>query len=163
MRFLLFFCLLVPHLPTHAEELTGYARVIDGDTLEIDGRRVRLEGIDAPEARQECERSNGRRYACGYESTAALRRQVRGRELYCKSTGRDQYGRLIATCFVGRTDVNGWMVKRGHAIAYRRYSRAYAGDESSAKIGRRGIWQGRFVEPAKWRRGERLGSRPKKR
>ena len=156
MRFALPFCVLMLCLQGHAEELTGHARIIDGDTLEMNGKRVRLEGIDAPESRQECERSNGRRYACGREATMKIRRRIAGRVLRCESSGRGRYGRIIATCYLGKTDLNAWMVKQGQALAYRRYSRAYVGDELSAKLGRRGIWQGRFVEPRNWRRGERL-------
>lgn len=160
MRIALLFCALFLCLHSHAEELTGRARVIDGDTIEIRGMRIRLEGIDAPESRQECERANGRRYACGQEAATKLRRRIAGRELRCVSSGRDRYGRALATCFLGKTDLNAWMVEQGQAMSYRRYSRAYIGEETSAKLGRRGIWGGRFMEPWRWRRGERLEDPP---
>lgn len=160
MRIALIFGALFLCLQSHAEELTGRVRVIDGDTIEIRGKRIRLEGIDAPELRQECERANGRRYARGREATTKLRRHIAGRELRCVPSGRDRYGRALATCFLGKTDLNAWMVKHGQAMAHRRYSREYIGEETSAKLTRRGIWEGRFMEPWRWRRGERLEDPP---
>ena len=156
IRILIVGCGLAVSCFVHAEELTGTARVLDGDTIELRGKRIRLEGIDAPETRQQCERSYGSKYRCGRDAMTALRKKISGRRISCSSSGRDRYGRTIATCSLGKTDLNRWMVRRGHAVAYRRYSRTYVGDETRAKIQRRGIWQGRFVEPARWRRGKRL-------
>ena len=153
-RILIAFCGLAVSCFAHAEQLTGTARVLDGDTIVLRGKRIRLEGIDAAECRQQCERSWGTKYRCGYDATTALRKKIAGRRISCSSSGRDRYGRTIATCSLGKSDLNRWMVRRGHAVAYRRYSKAYVGDETRAKIQRRGVWQGRFVEPERWRRGK---------
>ena len=147
--------LLVCSLP-HAETLTAKPKVIDADTMAIDGKRIRLEGIDAPEIRQECENRNGDKYRCGDTATRALRLYIGTSEVRCETTGRDRYGRFLGTCYKSETDINRWLVREGHAVAYRRYTSRYAVVEDGAKSAKRGIWQGRFIAPEKWRRGERL-------
>ena len=103
-----------------SEELTGTAYVLDGDTIEIARKRIRLEGIDAPEPRQDCEQSWGAKYPCGYEATRALRQKIAGRKIACKVSGRDRYSRTLAICYLDTTDLNRWLVQRGHAVANRR-------------------------------------------
>ena len=137
-------------------QLSGRASVTDGDSLRLAGRQVRLHGIDAPESRQTCV-ANGKRWRCGGAATRALRRRLAGRSVTCQQKDRDRYGRVVAVCRVGGRDINRWMVRQGWALAYRRYSRAYVGEEKAARAARRGLWRGRFVAPWKWRRGERLG------
>ena len=78
----------------------------------------------------------------------------------CQGEGRGKYGRLIGFCFFADgTDLNAWVVRQGHALAYRKYSAAYVEQEEAAKAEKVGIWQGRFVEPEHWRKGERLAPR----
>ena len=78
----------------------------------------------------------------------------------CEASGRDHYGRAIAVCFAADgLDLNGWLVREGHALAYRRFSPAYVGDEEAARCARRGMWKGTFVPPWRWRKGERLPAR----
>ena len=136
-------------------DLSGRARVIDGDTLEVGGARVRLYGIDAPESAQRC-RSGGRTWSCGREATRALARRIGSRPVSCKEHDRDRYGRMVAVCWVGHEDVNAWMAARGWAFAYRKYSMSYVVEEAAAKMAKGGIWQGDVVAPWEWRRGERL-------
>ena len=96
MRIALFALLALPCvLPASAETLTGVARIIDADTVEIAGEKLRLEGIDAPESRQTCKR-DGKRYDCGKEATSALRVKIGKASITCKGDTRDQYDRLIA-------------------------------------------------------------------
>jgi endonuclease YncB( thermonuclease family) len=90
------------------------ARVVDGDTLAIDGARVRLFGIDAPERGQPC-RDRG---DCGAEATAYLVRLIDGRTVQCKQEDIDQYSRVVGMCFVGRTDLSWALVCAGHAAPY---------------------------------------------
>ena len=66
----------------------------------------------------------------------------------------------MAVCHAGGEDVNAWMVSQGLALAYRKYSRVYVGQERSAKAARRGLWRGEFVAPWDWRRGKRLAAAP---
>lgn len=135
--------------------LTGTARIIDGDTLEVRGSRIRLHGIDAPESAQRC-RSEGRVWSCGREATRALARRIGSYPVACKESARDRYGRVVAVCRVGGEDVNAWMVAEGWAFAYRKYSRRYLAEEMAAKAAKRGVWRGDVVPPWDWRRGKRL-------
>ncbi len=66
----------------------------------------------------------------------------------------DRYGRVVATCFVGVTDLGCWMVAHGWAVAYRRYSDRYIADEQAARDAGAGIWVGTFIMPWNWRRDE---------
>lgn len=140
-----------------AEPIVGRASVIDGDTLEIRGLRIRLKGIDAPESGQLC-RLRGRKYWCGRLAAFALADAVRDRTVACAPMGRDRYRRVIAVCRAGGVDLNAWMVSEGWALAYRRYSEDYVAAEATAEQARRGMWRGPFVAPWDWRRGKRLAS-----
>jgi endonuclease YncB( thermonuclease family) len=147
----LFFSCIVA-FPTVAETITGQASVIDGDTIEVHGKRIRLEGIDAPESRQLCTNDIGAEYRCGQVAAFALADKLGRSAVTCEGKKRDRYGRLLATCFAGGVDLNAWMVEHGHAIAYRHFTEAYVPQEEAAKTARRGIWAGTFEEPYLWRR-----------
>jgi endonuclease YncB( thermonuclease family) len=131
--------------------LTGTASVIDGDTIEIHGTRIRLEGIEAPESRQTCFR-DGRNERCSQQSSFHLSNQIGRKTVRCSDEGRDRYGRTLAICYLGSQDLNAMMVRDGHAVAYRRYSRRYVGEENEARKARRGIWSAEFQMPWDWRR-----------
>ena len=135
--------------------LDGPVRVIDGDTLEISGERVRLFGIDAPEHDQRCTDAAGRPWACGTRATEALRDLVQGRAVRCSGEEQDRYGRLVARCTVAGRDLGAAMVRDGMAFAYRRYSLDYVAEEGRAKAARRGIWAGAAENPAEVRAGAR--------
>jgi endonuclease YncB( thermonuclease family) len=134
--------------------ITGRASIIDADTIEVQGQRIRLHGIDAPENDQVCER-NGRRWRCGQEATAALRSHLGGRSVTCHELDVDRFGRSVARCLVNGQDVGAWMVRNGWAVAYRRFSDAYVGVEAEARAARRGIWSGRFEMPESHRHSGR--------
>ena len=139
------------------ETLTGHPRIVDADTLAFGKEHVRIEGIDAPETRQNCRDAAGRAYACGKAATAALRARVGGEPVTCRGDGRGRYGRLIGFCFFADgTSLNEWVVRQGHALAYRKYSTLYVRAEEAAKAEGLGIWAGKFVPPWEWRRGARL-------
>ncbi len=133
--------------------LAGRGRAVDGDTLELGGARVRLWGIDAPEARQRC-RASGRWWSCGGLATAALR--SRSGNVQCERRGKDAYGRVLAVCFERGEDINGWMVSEGWALAYRRFAADYVENEDRAREAGKGMHRGEFVNPWDWRRGVRL-------
>lgn len=150
------------------ERLIGRATVIDGDTLEIRGRRVRLWGMDAPEGRQSCAR-DGRAYRCGTEAARHLDGLIGDRPVTCTPRGRpDRYGRLVARCEVTadcepgddcrtfRRDLGAWMVADGWALDDPRYSDGeHAEQQRDAEQRRKGLWAGTFVAPGEWRRGRR--------
>ncbi len=138
-------------------DVTGPARVIDGDTIEIQGERIRLHGIDAPESRQLC-RLDDKPWQCGKDAGNALVEKIASQPVTCEDLGRDRYERIIAKCAVAGEDIGAWMVSEGLALAYRRYSLDYTGQEAEAQAARRGIWAGEFVKPWEWRRGKRLGT-----
>jgi endonuclease YncB( thermonuclease family) len=138
-----------------AETIVGRASVIDGDTLAIRGRRIRLHGIDAPESGQICQDEMARPYRCGQRAALMLDRKIGRQNVYCYSRGSDRYGRTIAVCEVKGEDLNGWLVSSGWAVAYTRYSSTYVPQQTSARFSRRGIWSGSFELPEKWRRRRR--------
>lgn len=129
-------------------------RVVDADTVDIDGTRYRLFGIDAPESWQTC-RAWGRTWACGAAATEALRSRAGG--MSCAGSETDRYGRTLGVCSSGGEDLNAWLVSNGWALAYRQYADDYAEEEEEARSNGRGMHRGAFVEPWTWRAGERLG------
>lgn len=135
------------------EIVAGRASVIDGDTLEIHGSRIRLHGIDAPESRQPCQR-DGTAWRCGSEAARALDAMIADRPVSCEVRDVDRYNRLVAICRQGDRDLNAAMVRAGMAMAYRRYSKDYVGDEEAARAAAEGIWAGTFTPPWDWRRGK---------
>ena len=138
--------------------IAGPARIIDGDTIDIAGTRIRLEGIDAPEAGQTCETASGESWDCGTEATRFMVSMTEGREVACRALGLDKYGRLLATCFAGDLDVNAEMVRHGYAWAFVRYSQVYVAEESSARAANAGIWQGPAQPAWEYRAAQRAAS-----
>lgn len=139
-----------------ASDLTGVASVIDGDTLEIHGIRIRLHGIDAPESSQLCLDADNQAWRCGQRAALALSDHIGRAPISCRKTDTDRYGRTIAVCSRGTRDLNAWMVQQGWAVAYRRYSHDYIPHEEAARAAGTGIWSSRFVMPWDWRRGQRI-------
>jgi endonuclease YncB( thermonuclease family) len=135
--------------------ISGQANVTDGDTLRINGQRIRLHGIDAPESNQRCKDSAGAFWRCGNQATRELGRKIDGRTVSCTGRGHDRYGRVIGDCNVGGESLNAWMVRQGWAVAYTRYSFRYLIDELMARINNRGVWAGDFENPEDWRRENR--------
>ena len=128
----------------------------------LNGVKVRLNGIDAPEMRQNCEDINLKMYACGVSSKRALQNFIQTRPdemVQCQYIGKDAYGRMIGDCSIGKININMWLVENGWALAYLKYSKKYAKNENSAKSNRVGIWSGKFVKPWDWRRGKRLNTK----
>jgi endonuclease YncB( thermonuclease family) len=136
-----------------AAEITGPARVIDGDTLDMSGTRIRLWGIDAPETRQMCDGQDGQTYECGRDSRAVMIELTRDRVVTCDPRDRDRYGRVVAVCRTEAGDINAAIVRRGWAVDWPRYSQgAYSREQEAARQEGLGIWSGRFQMPWEWRR-----------
>ncbi len=141
-----------PPTRTPGEPVTGRAHVIDGDSLEVAGVRIRLFGIDAPEREQDCRDANGKSYSCGRAASRALAAAIGGRSVTCAPVEVDQYNRDVAVCTADDLDLGDAMVRGGHALDYARHSRGrYAGAEREARDARRGMWAGTFERPATWR------------
>lgn len=119
--------------PAHAETITGRASVIDGDTLEIHGHRVRLSGIDAPESDQLCRGADSLQYRCGAKAANELAHFIAGRPVSCKGVDIDRYKRIVAICSAGGVDLGEWNVRAGLAFDWPRYSKGkYAGAQKEA-------------------------------
>jgi endonuclease YncB( thermonuclease family) len=131
-------------------DIVGKAWVIDGDTIDVAGYRIRLQGIDAPESNQTCTDAGSRAWLCGRAATRELIDHLAGRQLKCETSGLDRYRRVLAVCALpDGSDVNAWMVQQGWALAY--YSSAYRSEEAQAQAAKRGIWAGSFMPPWEWR------------
>ena len=140
--------LLLPNLSVSAEKtIIGKAQVIDGDTIKVNGKKIRLFGIDAPEKNQICTK-NSNYYNCGSTSTKFLKEIIKNETIECTYKNLDRYGRILGIC----GDINGKMVEFGHAVAYVRYSKKYLPLQRKAKNEKRGIWAGDFDVPEDWRR-----------
>lgn len=150
-------------LPAHAQEnteasiITGRAAVLEGDTVEINGQKIRLHGIDAPQHRQTCHDRRGFLYRCGLKSKTALDLFLWRNEITCHILSSDKYGRKLANCSLGQVDVADWLVRQGHAIAFKKYSYVYINAENEAKKAKRGLWSGKFRMPWEWRDQRRYG------
>lgn len=131
-------------------EYVGTVHVIDGDTVVIRDRRLRLDGIDAPELMQTCTRDGGL-WHCGEQSSAALARWVGERTLICLGKVVDRYGRPLVRCTVGGSDVGAWSLGNGWSIASPNAPRDYREQEDQARRMRQGLWSGEFVSPREWR------------
>jgi endonuclease YncB( thermonuclease family) len=130
--------------------VTGRALVIDGDTISLNGQRVRLWGIDAPEATQTCRRQ-GAPWPCGRDAAQTLAAWLNGRSVQCQERTRDEHRRSVALCRADGIDVSGWLVDNGWALAYRHYGDDYVAREQRARAAGLGIWQSTFQAPWDWR------------
>ena len=136
-----------------AQSLVGRASVVDGDTLEIHGVRIRLWGIDAVESSQTCLDAGGKPWPCGRQAAFALDDFLGQRTVRCERRDTDRYGRVVAVCYVGGVEVNRWLVEQGWALAYVKYGGSvYLDAQRQAQAARRGVWQGSFQPPWEYRK-----------
>ena len=133
-------------------EIVGRAIIADGDSLEVAGQRIRLEGIDAPEFEQNCE-IGGRSVLCGVSARNHLRSLAAG-GVRCQGWERDRFDRLLARCSAGGRELNRSMVADGWAVSYG----GYEVEDAAARRAEKGMWAGRFMRPRDWRR-EHMGER----
>lgn len=144
-----------------AADFVGQASVIDGDTLDIHGIRIRLWGIDAPESNQLCRGADSNLYRCGAKAANELDIFIARRPVSCSSVSADQYGRTVATCLVGTADLGEWLVSNGLALDWPRYSHGrYSAAQRDADRSGRGMWAGSYVEPWLYRACIRSGGTP---
>lgn len=132
--------------------MTGTASVIDGDTIDIHGTRIRFHAIDAIESRQRCTLPNGREWNCGRDAAFALADKIGRSPVSCEVRDVDRYKRLVAICRLRGEDLNAWLVRNGWAVAYRRYGLDYVEEEELARENRSGIWASHFMMPWDWRK-----------
>ena len=146
-------------LPAFAlAEIRGPVIVIDADTIDVSGTRIRLHAIDAPELDQICETEQGTRFDCGAWASAQVRARFEGAVATCAPRDTDRYGRVVATCRVRGVDMGAEIVTEGWAFAYRRYGMAYDLDEKAAYVADRGL-HGFRVQSPEWFRQTRAKGR----
>lgn len=154
LAFLLPLALACAPTPALAQTVSGPAVVVDGDTLDMTGLRVRLFGVDAVELHQTCERggpTGPEAWRCGEDAKAQLSALVAGQTIACERRDTDVYGRMVAVCRAGRVDLSAAMAWAGFAVALEDFSTAYVPSVEAARAQRSGIWGAAFVEPAAWR------------
>ena len=137
-----------------APETSGAARVIDGDTIAIGDHRIRLFGIDAPEEKQSCT-LNAKPWNCGQEARRALASEIGDKIVSCTQEDVDRYKRIVAICRADNVDLNDFMVRKGWALAYRSFIKAYISAEAEAQRTKAGIWSSTFDKPWDRRRHSR--------
>ncbi len=140
-------------------EMTGRPKIIDGDTIELQGQAIHLYGIDAPELGQACTIKE-RTYDCGMVARTALLDLTAGVAVTCKvvpaEPGRAAEDGRTGRCFAQGYDLSEGMAYTGWALALREVSERYLVFEERAQAAGRGLWKGRFVTPWDWRGGTRL-------
>tara|TARA_B100001996_G_scaffold68429_1_gene49910 strand:- start:223 stop:702 length:480 start_codon:yes stop_codon:yes gene_type:complete len=125
--------------------------ITDGDTIKINGEKIRFSGIDTPELKQTCIKK-GESNSCGITAKQILVDKIGDNKVICVSEGKDQYKRTLAECFVNDESLSSYLVRSGYAFAYRRYSKKFIIDEDYAKFNKLGMWSMKFDYPWNWRR-----------
>ena len=133
----------------HADQLT----VTDGDTIRIGEERIRFSGIDAPERKQTCIYQEIE-FNCGEFSKNLLIEKIADQEVSCIRESKDQYGRTLAECFVGKESLSSYLVREGYAFAYRKYSDKFIADEEYAQSKGNGMWSMQFLFPWDFRKSQ---------
>jgi len=143
--------LLLPAI-AEAADITGPAKVREGDQIQIGASKIRLGGIDAPAVDQLCLNNSGERWTCGAAARDELIKHTDGKDWTCHvRQAADRRGRVVARCEVDGEDIQKWMVKNGWALSYVRVSHDYDADEAAAREAKAGMWQGAFIAPWDWR------------
>ena len=126
-------------------------KIIDGDTINLNGEKIRFSGIDTPEIKQICIKNN-EVVKCGIEAKELLIKMIGNKKINCVREGKDQYKRTLAECFVNGLSLSSFLVKNGYAFAYRRYSKKFVNDEDFARLNNLGMWSMNFEYPWDWRK-----------
>lgn len=155
--------LSVPGVVSSASALSGPVRVVDGDTIDVGGTRVRLHGIDAPEADQTCTTEQGQVWACGAWVTDQVTTLFSGRQAHCEAVTTDRYNRIVARCTVKGEDIGHTLVSEGLAFAYRKYAQDYVFAEKSAAVRDVGLHASRVQNPSQFRKTRAVGRAPQDR
>ena len=126
-------------------------KIVDGDTIHINGEKIRFTGIDTPELKQTCI-NNGTKNPCGITAKEILIEKIADNKVECISEGKDQYKRTLAECFVNNESLSSYLVRSGYAFAYRKYSKKFVADEDYAKEKQAGMWSMDFDYPWDYRK-----------
>ena len=126
-------------------------RVVDGDTIHLNGEKIRFTGIDTPELKQTCLKE-GVINPCGVIAKEILIKKINDNKVECISNGKDQYRRTLAECFVNGESLSSYLVRSGYGFAYRKYSKKFILDEDYAKANKIGMWSMKFDYPWDYRK-----------
>ena len=129
-------------------------RVVDGDTIHLNGEKIRFTGIDTPELKQTCLKE-GIKDPCGVKAKQILNNKIGKNDVECISEGIDKYKRTLAECFVNNESLSSYLVRSGYAFAYRRYSKKFVQDEDYARINKIGMWSMDFDYPWDYRKSKK--------
>jgi endonuclease YncB( thermonuclease family) len=145
--------LLLASSAANAETIAGRASIIDADTLEIHGQRIRILDVDAPESRQTCTRADGLEWRCGQQAALALADWIGVRPVTCETARKDRYKRWLGRCSVASIDLAEWLASQGWAVPYKTCKcETIRAASTDAQAGKRGIWSGAFAMPWDWRK-----------
>ena len=126
-------------------------KIIDGDTIILNGEKIRFSGIDTPELKQTCLKDD-QEVPCGMTAKRLLAEKIGNTTIECISEGRDTYKRTLAECFVNGESLSKFLVRSGYAFAFRKYSTKFIKDEEFAKTNKLGMWAMTFQYPWDFRK-----------
>ena len=149
--FLLISICLIFFLITSFDFKSNKAKVVDGDTIHLNGEKIRFNGIDTPEIKQVCKKNN-EVVKCGIRAKELLINKIGNNKVKCVNEGVDRYKRILAECFVNNQSLSKYLVREGFAFAYRKYSTKFIEDENYAKKNKKGMWSMTFEYPWDYRR-----------
>ena len=136
---------------TYTDVKSQNLNITDGDTIKINGEKIRFSGIDTPELKQTCIKEGVKNF-CGKEAKQILIDKIADNKISCIREGKDRYKRTLAECFVNDESLSSYLVRRGYAFAYRKYSKKFVIDEDYARVNKLGMWSMEFEYPWHFRR-----------
>ena len=142
---------LVVFFFTYTDIKSQVIKITDGDTIKINGEKIRFSGIDTPELKQTCIK-NGIKNSCGIKAKEMLIDKISNKKVSCIRDGKDQFKRTLAECFVNNESLSRYLVRSGYAFAYRKYSKKFIKDEDYARMKKIGMWSMEFEYPWNYRR-----------
>ena len=136
---------------TYTDIKSQDVKITDGDTIKINGEKIRFSGIDTPELNQTCAKE-GVKNSCGLTAKQILIDKIEDNKVKCIKEGKDRYKRILAECFVNNESLSKYLVRSGYAFAYRKYSKKFIIDEDYARANKLGMWSMEFEYPWDFRR-----------
>ena len=136
---------------TYTDIKSQDVKITDGDTIKLNGEKIRFTGIDTPELKQTC-LIDSIKDPCGITAKQMLIDKIGSNKVECFSEGKDQYKRTLAECFVNNESLSRYLVRSGYAFAYRKYSKKFIIDEDYARVNKLGMWSMKFEYPWDFRR-----------
>ena len=139
---------------TYSDIKSQDIKITDGDTIKVNGEKIRFSGIDTPELKQTCVKA-GVSDPCGITARQILIDKIGNNTVECIVEGQDQYKRSLAECFVNKESLSSYLVRKGYAFAYRKYSKKFIADEDYARINKIGMWSMSFDYPWDYRKSKK--------